>query len=101
MRRFVSVLAMAAMTGCAPRVPPQAVLDALVGQPESEAIRVLGIPDRTLSANGHQFLGYDVFGPYWSGWYLQPNYPVLRRCQATLDVVGGRVASWALHGDAC
>ena len=117
MKRVIALLGLVSLAGCAVGVPRQEILNALVGQPESEAVRVLGVPNRSFQANGHTFLAFDerrlsyvpaapAFGPWGSfgygyGYYIPPTIPVERRCETTLDVVGGRVVSWSLQGDAC
>lgn len=115
---MIVVLGVAVLAGCAPGVSRQAVLNALVGQPETEALRVLGVPNRSFQANGHMFLAYDdrrldyvpvgpafspwgPFGGFGWGYYVPPTVPVERVCETTLEVIDGRVASWALRGSAC
>jgi hypothetical protein len=113
--RPLAVLFLALLAGCAPGVSRQEVLRALVGRPESEAIRVLGVPNRSVQANGHTFLAFDErrftyapalapWGPYGLfgyGYYDAPAIPVEWRCETTLEVADGRVVGWSLRGDAC
>ena len=41
----------------------QAYLNQLVGQPETELVRQLGVPTRTFETAGHKFLAYDEDRP--------------------------------------
>lgn len=123
MTRAIAILWIALLAGCAEGPSRPDVLNALMGQPESEAVRVLGVPSRTFTSNGHSFLAFDdrqleyvaaappfgpwgAFGPfgpynYGYGYYIPPTVPVERVCETTLEVVGGRVASWSLRGSGC
>lgn len=65
-----------AVAGCAvPSPAEKARLDALIGHNETDLLRSFGVPSRTYSAQGHDFLAYsqgwdDVtpgFGP-WGGY---------------------------------
>lgn len=119
MRRMLAVLSLGLLAGCAPGLSRQAVLNGLLGQPEGEALRVLGVPTRSFQTNGRTFLAFadrqltylpaaPAFGPWGpfgpfgpSGFYVPPPLPVEQVCETTLEVVGGRVASWSLRGNAC
>lgn len=113
MRHFALLLvAAAALAGCATGPSRQEFLASLVGRPESDAIRALGVPTQVVEANGHRFLGYQdsgvgyvptaPFGPFGYGFgYYPVGVPVVRTCETTLEIVGGRVASWTLRGNAC
>ena len=111
MRQIGAVLLMAAaLAGCESGPSRQQLLAALVGRPESDALRALGAPNNVLDANGHRFLAYEdvgvayassvPFGPY--GYFYGPAaFPVPRTCTTTLEIVSGRVASWTQRGNAC
>ncbi len=115
MKRIFAIAALMALAGCATGISRQEVLASLVGRPESDALRTLGAPNRTFAANGHRFLAYDdrrlgyvpafpaygPFGPFGFGYAFPPTVAVERVCETTVEVVGGRVASWSLRGDAC
>ena len=101
------------------------VLNSLIGQPETTAVQVLGVPSRTYEAEGHKFLAYTEqrsqvidrgpflfggfggfgygpgFGPGFGYGGFFPSEVVVRGCETTLDVVGGVVRTWALRGNAC
>ena len=112
---MMAVLGMVALAGCATGISRQQVLQSLVGRPESDALRTLGAPNRTIQANGNRFLAYDEryvdyvpalpaygpFGPFGFGYVGAPSLPVVRACETTLEVTAGRVASWTLRGNAC
>lgn len=122
---LLSTLLMAACTTGPDRA---AVLNGLVGQPETEVVRVLGVPSRTYETAGHKFLAYTEqrssyvdggfggfygggffgggfygagFGPGFGYGYGFPAEIIPRLCETTFDVAGGRVQSWALRGNAC
>ncbi len=108
------LLAAACTTGPDRRV----VLATLVGQPEADVVRVFGVPSRTFETGGRRFLAYDerrtdvipggpfiggfgYFGYGYGGFGGLPAQVIERGCETTVEVVGGRVASWALRGNAC
>ena len=111
--RMIGLVTLAAVTlaGCDTGPSRQEFLASLVGRPESDAIRLLGAPTHLIEANGHRFLAYQdagvgylpaaPFGPFGYGYYYPVGIPVVRTCETTLEVVGGRVASWTLRGNAC
>lgn len=108
-------MAGAMLAGCQTGPSRQEVLASLVGRPESDAIRLFGAPQRMIEANGNRFIAYEdtgvgyvptaPFGPFGYGYgygYFYPSaVPVVRTCETTLEIVGGRVASWTLRGNAC
>ena len=107
------ILAAATLAGCETGPSRAEFLASLVGRPESDAIRALGAPSHLIEANGHRFLAYEdsgvgyvpsaPFGPfgYGYGYYGPIGIPIVRTCETTLEVVGGRVASWTLRGNSC
>lgn len=111
MKRLILLTMLAAVSACETGPTREQALASLVGRPESDALRALGAPNRVIEANGHRFLAYDdqhvgyLPAPYVGGFgfgYFGPvTYPVLRGCETTLEVAGGRVASFTLRGNAC
>lgn len=105
-----------ALAGCAQGLSRQAVLSGLVGLPEADAVRVLGVPTRTYETGGRKFLAFTEqrldLAPapplFYGGWpyggygfgYAPPQ-AIQRVCETTLEVVDGRVTSWSLRGNAC
>lgn len=105
---------MALLSACASNADRAAYLNSLVGRSETEAVRQLGVPDRTFATGNRTFLAYDarrsatffagsvVPGFYGSGYY--PGWPdeiVTRNCETTLEVADNRVVTWSLRGLAC
>ena len=115
------VIALLGLAACSGGFDRAAYLNTLVGQDETALVRQLGVPSRVFDTPGHHFLAYrqqrvDYIpgGPFFGGGYgrgfgygyggLGFGFPpeiVERQCETTFDVVGGRVQSWALRGDAC
>ena len=102
------ILTATTLTGCATGPSRADALASLVGRPESDALRVLGAPNRMLEANGHRFLAYEDSGvgyvagaPFGFGYYAPVSFPVVRSCTTTLEITAGRVTSWNLRGNAC
>ncbi len=127
MKRVLPLL-LAALAGCAPSFDRPAFLATLVGQPEAEVVRRLGVPSRTYEADGRKFLAYSERrseliggGPFFggfgsfgsgfggsgfggSGFGYSAAFPaeiIERDCETTLEVGGGRVLAWSLRGSAC
>lgn len=120
MGRWVAVIGVAILAGCAAPGPSERelALSGLVGQPESAAVALLGVPDRTFETAGRRYLafserrlaaypGFVPFGGYYrryQGFYAarfsEPAF-VERGCETTLEIVEGKVASYALRGNAC
>ena len=118
MRRFIPVLCAALLAGCAPAFNRPAFLATFVGQPEAEVIRRLGVPSRTIEANGRRFLAYserrtEVIGggPFFGGFgYYGPSFGYYgafpaavsaRGCETAFEVAEGKVVTWSLRGHAC
>lgn len=104
----------------------RAYLTSLVGAPETELVRELGVPTRSYETAGRKFVAYDErrvdvvqggpflggfggfgygygysgFGPGFGG-YAFPPQVVERGCETTFEIGDGRVQSWALRGNAC
>lgn len=90
-------------------------LQATIGQGEGELVSAFGVPTRTYEADGRKFLQYEerrtqavASDPYFSrfpgrfGSAFSP-YPafVVRSCDITFTLTGGRVASFSFRGEAC
>ena len=94
------ILAATTLTGCATGPSRADALASLVGRPESDALRVLGAPNRMLEANGHRFLAYEDSGvgyvtgaPFGFGYYARryrsPSCEAARR-RSRLPPAGSR-----------
>jgi hypothetical protein len=107
----------------------QAELAPLVGQSEADLVRRLGVPSRTIDADGRRFLAYrqqraDVLpgsGPFlvapyhrfgYSGFggfggyddFEGTSFPptiIQHVCETTFEIAGGKVAGFSLRGDDC
>lgn len=123
MKRIVPLLLTAVLAGCAPAFDRPAFLATLVGQPEAEVVRRLGVPSRTYEADGRKFLAYSErrseligggpffggFGAFGSGFggpgfgysAAFPTQVIERDCETTFEVGAGRVLAWSLRGNAC
>lgn len=122
MKRILPLLLAAVLAGCAPSFDRPAFLATLVGQPEAEVVRRLGVPSRTYEADGRKFLAYSEHqseliggGPFFGGFAFGsgfggsgfgysaafPTQVVERECETTFEVGGGRVLTWSLRGNAC
>lgn len=121
-RRNTGLLAALALAGCAAPIDRTPFLNALVGQPETEVVRRLGVPGRTYDTGGHRFLAYQErqtsvygsgvgigFGGFGYGYggfggisnSFSSSQVVERVCETTFEVAGGRVVTWSLRGNAC
>ena len=99
----------------------QAAMAPLVGQTETDLVRQLGVPTRTIEVGGHRFLAYDeswidvipggpivpLGGPWWGpGWGpigvggIPPSV-VQWTCVTTFEIVEGRVISFTIRGNGC
>ena len=127
MRRALAVLLPVALAACAVNTGEdrRAYLSSLVGAPETELVRQLGVPTRSYETTGRKFVAYDErrvdvypgapffggfggfgygYGRFGSGFgasYAFPPQVVERGCETTFEIDGGRVQSWALRGNAC
>lgn len=117
-RTAIPLLFAGLLAACGPSFDRPAFLSKLVGQPEAEVVRRLGVPSRTYETNGRKFLAYverraDViaspplfagFGYYGAGSGFYSAFPpqiVERGCETTFEVGDGRVLTWSLRGNAC
>jgi hypothetical protein len=120
MRKTILAIALS-LGACTSSADRAAYLNTLVGQPEAELVRQLGVPSRMLETGGHKFLAYDqqrsttiyAGGPYFGsiggyygggfgGYYSTiPTEVVSRQCATTFELVDDRVISWFLRGDGC
>lgn len=118
MKPVLPLLLAAVLAGCAPPFDRPAFLATLVGQPEAELVRRLGVPSRTYETGGRKFLAYSEqrsnligggpffggFGYFGSGVGYYGAFPpeiVERNCETTFEVGDGRVLAWSLRGNAC
>lgn len=115
-------LGLLALAGCASGgvEDVEARLGQLVGVPEAELVRRLGVPQRVHDADGRRFLAYVEYWPAMpspryaafgmGGWHrggmgmgfgysIPPSSE--KFCEATFEVNAGRVAGFALRGTAC
>jgi hypothetical protein len=118
--RCVLLASFVLLGACTAGAERAASLNALVGQPQTEVVRQLGVPTRTFSSGGHTFLAYEQeksstiygggpffgggFGYYGGGFGAVSAFPaeiVQRRCETTFEVVADRVQTWSLRGNAC
>lgn len=112
----LTIVAGMMLAGCETGPSRQQVLASMVGRPESDVIRAFGAPQRMIEANGHRFIAYEdtgvgyvptaPFSPFGFGYGYGYGYgavalPVVRSCETTLEINGGRVTSWTLRGNAC
>jgi len=108
------------LAGCADygRAEREARMAAFVGVSETDLIRQLGVPTRTVDSGGHRFLAYVKsqvelvpatpfygFGPggfypwgYGGGF---PAHAVEWRCETTFELVDGKVFAWSQRGNYC
>jgi hypothetical protein len=118
MRRSILFVLATVLGGCVNQLAQrQALLDRLVGRPDSELVQQLGVPARTYETDGVKYLAYDESrvqivpglptnapGPWWAyggyggGW---PPQVVTLTCETTFAVAGGVVKSYTLRGNAC
>ncbi len=115
MKRWVLLCSLAAWAaGCAIGPTLEQRLLPFVGRSEGELVAALGVPERTYEVEGRKFLtfedkrsyivavdpfvyrGYCRFGPY----FAPPGY-IVRTCETTFAVRGGRVESFTYRGDGC
>ena len=121
MRKLTALVATTLLlTGCIQAPDRKAMLDQLIGQPETVVARVMGVPDRTFDAEGHRFLAYvehrietfpgydmlDGYGRYGTLGYRRLGFeaaPELyaRRCETTFEVADKKVLAYTLRGNAC
>lgn len=116
--RAIVIAAVLLLAACSVGPSRRDYLNTLVGQPEAEAIRQLGVPSRAYESGGHKYLAFldqrrdyipgspfffggGFYGPGYGFGGVFPPEVIDRVCETTLDVVGGRVAGWTLRGNAC
>lgn len=114
----IVALCLAACTADADRLR---LLASLVGQPETELVRQMGVPSRTYEVGAQKFMAYDdrhqtaffTGGPFLgygygygygyigAGAFGFPAEVIERRCETTFEISAGRVLSWVNRGNAC
>ncbi len=115
----IAVLALLLLTAaCTTGVDRRTFLNTLIGAPETEVVRQMGVPSRTYETGGHKYLAYSeqradyiAGGPFLfgAGFYYGPRFGyaafppqvIERVCETTFDIAEGRVLTWALRGNAC
>ncbi len=118
MMRHLTLAICLSIAACASGPDRRQVLASLVGQPETEVVRQLGVPNRSYETGGRKFIAYNErrtdlipagpffggfggFGYGYGGFGGFPPQLIERGCETTFEVSGGRVVSWALQGNAC
>jgi hypothetical protein len=123
MRNAAIGLALLALAGCGTDgwQETEARLGALVGVPEAELVRRVGVPARVHETEGRRFLAYvehwqDLAYAPWGGFGTRMygrggvfgmgvgggSFQYADRyCEATFEVAEGRVAGVILRGNAC
>ena len=117
LRRALLLAAVLLAAGCASRLAErEAYLAQFVGVSETDLVRQLGVPDRTVETGGTRFLAYvekrteivrppPMFVPWFGGPRLvapiRPSEIVEHVCETTFEVTGGKVTAYRLRGDAC
>ena len=117
MRRFASACFLAAAAtvgGCAIGPTLEQRMAPLIGRSEGDLVQALGTPVRTYEADNRKFLtfeerrayivagdpflyrGYSPWGPYCA----PPGY-IVRVCEITFTLRGGRVEGFSSRGDGC
>ena len=119
--RYVLLATALLLGACSTGADRAAYLNTLVGQPQTELVRQLGVPTRSFIGDGRTFLAYDeersstVYsgGPFFFGGFGGfhgggfgyaaglPTEVVPRHCETTFEIVNDRVATWSLRGNAC
>lgn len=119
--RMLALAVALLVTACAPHLDRRVYLSSLVGVPEAEVVRQIGVPTRTYETSGHKFLAYTeqradyiaggpfFFGGGFGGGFYGPRFGyaafppqvIERVCETTFDIAEGRVLTWSLRGNAC
>jgi hypothetical protein len=106
------------LSGCVAAGPSEReiFLGQLIGRPEADAVRQLGVPSRSFESGGKRFLAYNEsridtvpvlagFGRYgrpYYGYYGGFAPEVIQRvCETTVEIADGKVASFTLRGNSC
>ena len=119
MRRVAAALLIALLlSGCVDVLAErQAFLSGLIGQSETDVVRIMGVPTRTFEVSVQRFLAYDErrlevlpTAPAISPWGRRgpwgyaspfPSEVVSLSCETVLEFSAGRVIAFQLHGNAC
>ncbi len=125
MKKLFAILLTMGLASCAPPIDRSPFLNTLVGQPETEIVRRLGVPSRTYETAGHRFIAYQErrtnlyssgpsfgFGGFGGGfgygggfggigYGFSSSQVVEYTCETTFEITEGRVATWSLRGNAC
>ncbi len=120
MKRWVLLCPLAlAAAGCATGPTLEQRLLPFVGRSEGDLVAALGVPERTYEVEGRKFLTFEdrrsyivagSYPPLYPGYgygrfgygplFTPPGY-VVRTCEITFAVRGGRVESFSFRGDGC
>lgn len=116
MRRLGLFLLITLVSACVVGPSRQQLLAPLVGVTEADLVVRMGVPSRTFETGGIKFLAYDErhldilptapafpgWGPWYYGYYGGwPPEVIVRGCETTFEVAGGRVRSFTLRGNDC
>jgi hypothetical protein len=118
--RIVLLALMVLLAGCTnPSAERAAAAGQFIGRTEADLVAAAGVPARTVEAGGRRFVVYeerrvDMVGPYgrfgypgpygWGRPYYGGGFPsqaVEYVCETNFEIVDGKVAGFALHGNAC
>ena len=117
LKRLACLTVILLLAACVQGPTRQQVLASLIGQPEADVVRILGVPSRTITVGGRTFLAfteqrtrvlpaagyYGGFG-FWGGAYGFGGFPpevITWTCETTVEIADGRMASFSLRGNAC
>ena len=117
LRNLAPAAAALALAACQTGPSPQriAFLNTLIGRSETDLVRTLGVPNRSVETGGHKFLAYrqqDVTVlpgwnayPYpwwgWGGFGAVSGEVVVNTCETTFELADSRVLRWSLRGNSC
>jgi hypothetical protein len=121
MRRFVSVCSLAtvaAAAGCATGPTLEQRMVPFIGRSEGDLVATLGVPVRTYEADDRKFLTFEErrsyivagsyplypgygYGRYGYGPIFTPPGYIVRTCEITFTLRGGRAESFTFRGDGC
>ncbi len=114
MRLWVLLCPVAAATaGCATGPTLEQRMLPLIGRSEGDLVAALGVPARTYQADDRKFLTFEerrsyivageplLYRGYRYGPYFSPPSYIVRACDITFTLRGGRAESFSARGDGC
>ena len=114
MKRWVLLCSLAAAgAGCATGPTLEQRLLPFVGRSEGDLVAVLGVPERTYEVEGRKFLTFEerrsyivagdplLYRGYRYGPYFSPPGYIVRVCEITFTLRGGRAEGFSARGDGC